>query len=402
MPKHCHEVSCDKCRLTQHPPFVLFDNSISSDTSRGSLLFKKPEKILEAFGPEDLPFLFHGIEEAIKKGKFLAGYWTYEWGYCMEPRLKGLLDRHRPQGPLVWLGIFNAPEKIKIPLSYDYCILQKYIASPSLLIDCSEKHFKENIESIKSYIAAGHTYQVNYTVRGKFEYNGSAEALYLYLRQHQQVQYGAYISHDNRKILSFSPELFFKRDGDILTSKPMKGTFNRGSTEAEDKFNKDFLENDIKNRAENVMIVDLLRNDIGRISKMGRVSVPELFTIETYETLFQMTSTVNGCLCPDVSWQDIFKAIYPCGSITGAPKIRTMEIIAELESSPRGVYTGAIGYITPENKAIFNVGIRTIVIEDGRGEMGIGSGITYDSDPEDEFKETLLKSKFFSSNITCT
>jgi para-aminobenzoate synthetase/4-amino-4-deoxychorismate lyase len=330
---------------------------------------------------------------------FVAGYFVYEWGYCLEPVLHGLLDRHMPSGPLVWLGIFRERKEV---VAENYGVSNTlHVECPPLELECSRAQFISNVTRIHDYIAAGDTYQVNYTVRGRFGYNGDTSCLYDFLRTRQPVEYGAFVSHDDRRILSFSPELFFSRDGSRIVTKPMKGTSRRGNSREEDERIRRFLRNDVKNRAENVMIVDLLRNDFGRICEMGSVEVPALFTVEEYETLFQMTSTVSGILGRDVGWLDIFRAIYPCGSITGAPKIRTMEIIAGLESSPRGVYTGAIGYFGPGNEAMFNVAIRTLVIDGSEGEMGIGSGITIGSDPVGELEETMLKARFFSSDVRC-
>jgi len=180
----------------------------------------------------------------------------------------------------------------------------------------------------------------------------------------------------------------------------MKGTLKRGRTTGEDCELAGFLANDPKNRAENIMIVDLLRNDIGRLSRPGTVRVPEIFTVERYKTLFQMISRVEGEIRPDTSWNKIFNALFPCGSVTGAPKIRTMEIISEIESSPRGVYTGAIGFISPQRKAVLNVAIRTVVLDGESGELGIGSGITIDSDPEKEYDECRLKAEFLTNSLS--
>jgi len=201
----------------------------------------------------------------------------------------------------------------------------------------------------------------------------------------------------NIKILSRSPELFFRKEGGRISTKPMKGTIERGATPEEDLDNIKFLSRDEKSRAENVMIVDLLRNDLSRVSKRGSVEASTLFEVQTYETLHQMVSTVSADVNPDLSLKDLFSEIFPCGSITGAPKIRTMELIRELEKEERGVYTGAIGYLNPHNSMCFNVPIRTLVLwPDGTGEMGVGSGVVFDSDPESEYEECQLKARFFS------
>ncbi|MEK6571444.1 MAG: bifunctional anthranilate synthase component I family protein/class IV aminotransferase, partial [Bacteroidota bacterium] len=200
----------------------------------------------------------------------------------------------------------------------------------------------------------------------------------------------------DREILCLSPELFFRyKDGTIVT-KPMKGTAQRGKTLEEDLQQASWLRHDEKNRAENLMIVDLLRNDLGRICEIGTVNVEELFSVEKYQTLFQMTSTISGRVKNGTTYLEILRSLFPSGSVTGAPKIRSMRIIHELEESPRGVYTGAIGYFSPANEAVFNVAIRTIVIRGNTGEMGVGSGIVFDSVPEDEYSECELKGQFLT------
>ncbi len=215
----------------------------------------------------------------------------------------------------------------------------------------------------------------------------------------QSVSYSAFIRFKNWDVLSLSPELFFRRDKNKLIAKPMKGTIKRGVDNSDDIAKSCELYNSIKNRAENVMIVDLLRNDIGKISRIGSVKVNKLYEIEKYETLFQMTSTIESQLKNDTSWSKLIKSIFPSGSVTGAPKINTMRIIDKLEKESRGIYTGSIGYITPDDCGVFNVAIRTVVINKAQrcGEMGIGSGIVYDSSAETEFDECILKANFLTS-----
>ncbi|MGM0681619.1 MAG: aminodeoxychorismate synthase component I, partial [Thermodesulfobacteriota bacterium] len=246
-------------------------------------------------------------------------------------------------------------------------------------------------------IAQGDTYPVNYTLKLLFDFTGPPEELYLTLRKNQSVSFSAFIQHRNTQIMSFSPELFFRKKGRMCKVRPMKGTIERGRNTSEDQKIKKFLQSDTKNRSENVMIVDMLRNDLGRISEPGFVHVPSLFDVETYESLHQMTTTVQTTLRNNLSLYELFQGLFPCGSVTGAPKIRTMEIINELEELPRGVYTGAIGFLAPDGEAIFNVPIRTLTLKKNKGEMGIGSGIIHDSDPEKEWDECLLKARF----LTC-
>ncbi|MFH1504338.1 MAG: anthranilate synthase component I family protein [Candidatus Omnitrophota bacterium] len=231
----------------------------------------------------------------------------------------------------------------------------------------------------------------------KFDFTGSSFSLYSKIKFRQPTSYAAFIDTGKESILSFSPELFFRINGRKIITRPMKGTIKRGLSFAQDKKLKDELRKGKKTQAENLMIVDLLRNDLGRIS--NKINVPKLFKVEKYPTLFQMTSTVEAKLKDNLKIKDIFSSLFPCGSVTGAPKIKTMEIIKELEKEPRGVYTGAIGYISPGREACFNVGIRTVRIKGKKGELGVGGGIVCDSKAEDEYEEALLKAEFFKEGI---
>ena len=279
----------------------------------------------------------------------------------------------------------------------------------------SQAQFVDAIQRIRDYIAAGDTYQVNYTYRLHFDAFGSIFALYQRLRARQPVPYGALIGfEDGRAVLSLSPELFVRKEGDVLTARPMKGTAPAalpGATaaaaddaqalDAENARRAAALAADPKNRAENLMIVDLLRNDVGRVAATGSVEVPKLFEVTRFSSVLQMTSTVQARLRDGATLQDIFTALYPCGSITGAPKKRTMEIIAELEPEPRGIYTGAIGWFAPDGDFCLNVPIRTLTLQapdNGvrQGVMGVGAGIVYDSDPHEEFAECQLKARFLT------
>jgi para-aminobenzoate synthetase/4-amino-4-deoxychorismate lyase len=305
--------------------------------------------------------------------------------------------------PLAWFGVYRTPlifnhetgmfegEQPVIPAAREERFSLKHCS-----LKISEPEYSKAIERIKNYISAGDTYQVNFTDKYTFDFEGSPTACFVALREKQKVGYGAFINADGKYILSFSPELFLKlHDGTIIT-KPMKGTVRRGKYLAEDEILRQWLRHDEKNRSENLMIVDLLRNDVGRIAETGSVMVKEMFTVEKYETLFQMTSTIEGTLRRNLSFYELFKSMFPSGSVTGAPKIRTMQIIRQLEDEPRGVYTGAIGYIAPTKDAIFNVAIRTLVIDGTKGEMGIGSGIVFDSDARQEYEECALKAEFLT------
>lgn len=264
-----------------------------------------------------------------------------------------------------------------------------------LRADTGPDAYAEAVARIRELIAAGDTYQVNHTFRLHAPFTGAAPALYHRLCRAQRAAFCAYLDLGERTIVSASPELFFRwRDGEIEL-RPMKGTRPRGRWLEEDRAVARELAASPKDRAENLMIVDLLRNDAGRIAEFGGVRVERMFEVELYPTVHQMTSTIRARLRPEAGLTDVFRALFPCGSITGAPKVRTSRIIAELEGSPRGVYTGAIGFVSP-GEAAFSVAIRTVVIDRKRGvaELGVGSGITYDSDAADEYRECLSKAAF--------
>ncbi|MFZ5761732.1 MAG: aminodeoxychorismate synthase component I [Thermodesulfobacteriota bacterium] len=383
---------------------VWLETSRPGSGDHRSLLFSAPVAILTCTTQNPPALFFKAAEEHLNQGYHLAGWFAYEFGYLLEPVLSRLL----PEGatPLAVLGVFPPP------LIFDHASATWNRTPPwsapaegaategytltSLRFSESAERYRANLERIKEYIAAGDTYQVNYTLKLLFDFAGSPAALYTALRRNQSVAYSAWLKLGEEQILSFSPELFFRKEGDRCTVRPMKGTSRRGVTPEEDALRAASLRHDAKNRSENVMIVDLLRNDLGRLCRQGTVRARSLFDIETYETLHQMTSTIEGELRPGLGLAELFQGLFPCGSVTGAPKIRTMEIIRELEGGPRGVYTGAIGYLAPDGSALFSVPIRTVVLRGNGGEMGIGSGVVNDSDPEREWRECQLKGRFLS------
>jgi para-aminobenzoate synthetase/4-amino-4-deoxychorismate lyase len=262
--------------------------------------------------------------------------------------------------------------------------------------------YNECIERIKTLIAAGDTYQVNYSFPLTSTFNGDPLAWYRKLCGVQSAKYSAYVDLGRYKILSLSPELFFERRGDRVRTKPMKGTVQRGRTADEDAELARWLQTSTKNRAENVMIVDLLRNDLGKVAVSGGVHVSSLFDLERFETVWQMTSTVEATLKPGTSLVELMGALFPCGSVTGAPKIRTMQIIRELERFPRRAYTGTIGLLRPGGDCTFNVAIRTVVLdtETNVATCSVGGGITIDSTAADEYEECLVKSRFLDFGNT--
>ncbi len=381
--------------------FLWDAHGTNSPLDKGCLLFSDPVDTV-TLDPSsthgDVERLFKEIEQALRRGLYAAGWISYEAGYLLQPKLAPLGLLKRPSVPIAWFGFYERPHNLPEDFLVERALPGRVPIELSL--DTTKEEFSKDIQRIHDYIRNGDTYQINYTIRGHFKFHDDPFSLYCLLRQRQSTGYGAFLRpFQGLEVLSLSPELFFATEENKIWSKPMKGTAPRGQNPLEDERIAFNLSKDEKNRAENVMIVDLLRNDLGRICQIGTVRVPKLFEIERYETLFQMTSTVEGTLRDGISWYEIFESIFPCGSITGAPKIRSMEIIAELEKTPRSIYTGAIGYITPQNSAIFNVAIRTITLLNGSGEIGIGAGITIGSSPSAEYVETVLKARFLTENI---
>ena len=274
--------------------------------------------------------------------------------------------------------------------------IRSSVASTPWLPAITKHEYNESVARIRELIAAGDTYQVNYSFPLNSSFNGDPQAWFHQLCSRQAARYAAYVDLGRYKILSLSPELFFERRGNHVVTKPMKGTVQRGRTDAEDQELAQWLQNSTKNRAENVMIVDLLRNDLGKVSVPGGVHVSSLFDLERFETVWQMTSTVEATLKDGTSLAELMGALFPCGSVTGAPKIRTMEIIRELERFPRRAYTGTIGILRPGGDCTFNVAIRTVVLdtETNVATCSVGGGITIDSTAEDEYAECLVKSRF--------
>ncbi|HEX7326153.1 MAG TPA: aminodeoxychorismate synthase component I, partial [Rhodanobacteraceae bacterium] len=272
---------------------------------------------------------------------------------------------------------------------------RRVYATP-LVCEWDRAAYRRRFQSVLQAIRAGETYEVNLSMRARFHLTGDPRALYGRLRQQALGTYGAFIDDGERQLLSLSPEMFFTvQPGGAISVRPMKGTAPRAADAATDRALAAGLRASAKDRAENLMIVDLLRNDLGRIAVTGSVTVPQLFCIETYPTVHQMTSTVQATLRPRVGIAELLRALYPCGSVTGAPKIRTMQIIRRLEASPRGAYCGALGVFAPDGSARFNVAIRTLTVANGHGELGIGSAVTSGSEADGEYEECLLKARFY-------
>ncbi len=348
------------------------------------LYFTNPHHIISAAKVEDVRGALQAVENLVnEKNWHAAGFVSYEAAPAFDKALRVI---EAENFPLLWFGLYSAPKTSEVFKNLGG--LPTLTWQPGVERDV----YNAAIEKVKENIALGKTYQVNYTMRLNSAFEMEAWDLFTHLAQGQN-KYAAYLDTGQYAICSASPELFFSLDGETITSRPMKGTVKRGRTTLEDKEKAEWLHRSIKNRAENVMIVDMVRNDIGRIAEIGSVHVPELFTVEKYPTLFQMTSSVQAKTKTGIT--EIFDALFPCASITGAPKVSTMKIIAELETTPRKIYTGSIGYIAPNRQAQFNVAIRTAIIdrENKTAEYGVGGGIVWDSTSADEYSEALLKAR---------
>lgn len=358
-----------------------------------NFLFADPVRIITCQNPAELDKCFRQMERARRQGYYLAGFFAYELGYFLEETLKACCPQQ--QYPLLWFGVFEKPQR-RLPDFADNKDAPFCLSAPQMAVNY--RQYEKAIHRIKKHIARGETYQINYTSRYDFNFIGNVLNFYDRLKENQKVSYSALINYGGNWIISLSPELFFRINAkcDIMV-KPMKGTAPPDQSVS-------WLQNDKKNTSENVMIVDLLRNDLGRICLPGSVKVKELFTVEKYETLLQMTSTVTGKLQPRIKIIDLVKSLFPCGSVTGAPKIESMKIISKLEGKPRNIYTGAIGYFAPDGQAVFNVAIRTIDLQrqsdhQYQAQMGIGGGIVNDSRPEEEYAECRLKGQFLINTI---
>ncbi|MEM6326647.1 MAG: aminodeoxychorismate synthase component I [Bacteroidota bacterium] len=386
-------------RLRQ-PGTVLLDGAlVDADTGRaGTWLFSEPREILVARAMEDVEPLLRALDDALVRGQYVAGWLAYEAGYALEPdRFQGAPF----SSPLAWFGVYGAPSAVEPARLGD--ALPEAGGVEDLTPGLEADAYRRGIARVREHIREGDVYQINLTWPLRFR-TADSLALYAALRRRQPTAYGALVRSGDLDVLSLSPELFFRvQPGPteaerIVTARPMKGTAPRGATPSDDQRLADRLTADPKNRAENLMIVDLLRNDLGRVATRGSVRVPQLFHAERYPTVTQMTSTVQADLRPDIGLADVMRALFPCGSVTGAPKLRAMEIIREIESGPRGVYCGAVGYAAPREggglgRAAFNVPIRTAVVRDGEGRYDVGSGVVWDSDWRSEWDECWLKAE---------
>lgn len=352
------------------------------------LEFINPVSVLVARAPGEALAALQAVEAEVGRGRWAAGWVTYEAAFGFDP---ALVTHENPGGfPLLWFGIYEAPQAASAPPKVGQGAPLDW--QPSV----SAGEYNAGFDQIKNQIAAGQTYQVNYTFRLRAPFQDNPRELFARAVHAQGGGYPVFAETEAWVIGSASPELFFTLDGEKLVSKPMKGTAPRGLRLEDDQAKADWLHHSEKNRAENVMIVDMVRNDLGRIARLGSVRVPKLFEVEKYRTVWQMTSTVECDTSASVS--EIFAALFPAASITGAPKASTMRIIRELENSPRRIYTGTLGYIAPNRRAQFNVAIRAFLLEKRaeRVEYGLGGGIVWDSEQRDEMQEAYIKAKILT------
>ena len=372
-------------------PFVLLESLRPNPQESQQFFIDHPERIIQCNSASEVEDLLAEVEECTKQGYTAFGFLTYEAGYAFLPNLP---EPKRLALPCAWFAVSKDFQK-QIPENFIPQAKQPDIQELRLNQDL--KTYEEALTKIKDHIRRGDTYQVNYTLRYNGQYHGSARDLYSWLRLQQRVNYSALIETPDWAVLSFSPELFFRKNGKEILMRPMKGTAPRGRTLEEDAENAFKLRNSEKEKSENLMIVDLLRNDLGKICEAGSVQVSASMDVEQYETLLQMTSTINGILNSGITTADVLRSTFPSGSVTGAPKIRTMQIIDELENCSRGLYTGSIGWWSTD-QSVFSVAIRTLILDRKSGalEMGVGSGILYEADIEREYRECELKAKFLT------
>ena len=380
-------------------PFVLLDDA--RDGGAPARLYRDPVRVIEAREIAAVLPALAEIRAATQSGYHAAGFLSYEAGAAFEPTLG---EPRAATTPLLWFGIFKdyaeyAPVEITALLPNP---AGAWIGTPQPGIDRAT--YDRQMDEVLSLIAAGDLYQANLTYRATCRFAGDPLALYAQLRDRARAGYAALISTGHDVLLSLSPELFFALEGSALTCRPMKGTARRGANAEEDNHLARTLGADEKQRAENLMIVDLMRNDLSRVAVPGSVAVPQLFEVEAYPTVHQMVSTITADIAADKDAIDVLAALFPCGSITGAPKIRAMQAIAAIEDpTPRGPYTGAIGRFDASGDAMFNVAIRTLLIQGGDdyAVFGVGGGIVADSRTEEEWDETLAKGDFLTNGQGC-
>lgn len=395
------------------PPFVLLDDARPGGA--GARLYTDPVEIVTAYAACEVTGALARLRAARERGLYAAGFLSFEAGAGIEPRMAAppgekAAPRGAAQVPLLWFGLFpgfralagrDVPALLPDPAG-------AWAGPPRPTISAAT--YADRFAIMREAIAAGDIYQANLTFPAHVPVVGHPAALFALLRQRQAAGQGALVATGDRWIVSLSPELFFSLDDGRLTTRPMKGTAPRAAIPAEDRELADALAADPKQRAENLMIVDLLRNDLSRIARPGSVAVPERFVVESYPTVHQMVSTVTAELADGRDAVDVIEALFPCGSITGAPKIRATQILHNVEDAPRGIYTGSIGRIDADGNARFNVAIRTLDLRadgdggmgpaDHRATLGLGSGVVADSQCAAEWQECLAKGAFVTAGET--
>jgi para-aminobenzoate synthetase / 4-amino-4-deoxychorismate lyase len=389
-----HTTESRRLAAAEDHAILLEASSLTAASHQSSFLFRNPVEWLEVRDLSELPWFFSRLEAARAQGLWSAGYLSYECGYHWEPRATLDFTRNQEDLPLAAFGLYSAPFIFTAGPSFSG--LAHGVENASLGISCED--FREKISIVRGYIESGDTYQVNLTDQVLARYPGSALELFAHMMEAQPVEFGALLRLGDRFILSASPELFFRVQGRRILVRPIKGTAPRGRDAREDAARMEALANDEKNRAENVMIADLMRSDLGRVAETGSVRVGKLFAVDRLPSLLQMSTEITATLRSDVTLYMLFASLFPSGSIVGAPKVRTMQLIQELEGRPRGVYTGSIGYFAPNGESAFSVAIRTAVLQGERLLMGVGAGITYDSVARDEYQECKLKAEFLKDN----
>ncbi|WP_066480679.1 MULTISPECIES: aminodeoxychorismate synthase component I [unclassified Sphingomonas] len=383
------------------PPFVLVDDARTPGTP--ARLYRDPVRILRADRLDAVAPLLDAIDAAVAQGAHVAGFLGYEAGFALEPRLTRHARMLVPDGddrlPVGWFGVFDAVTPIDADALHAALPPGDGAYVGAAVPEIDPAGYAARFATVHDAILAGDIYQANLTFAARAPVAGHPLALYAAIRARAAAGYGGVVWTGEDWLLSFSPELFFAAADRRIAVRPMKGTAARGDTPEQDRQAAAALRNDPKQRAENLMIVDLMRNDLSRIARPGSVTVPEAFAIETYPSVHQMVSTVAAELPDRCPPSTMLRALFPCGSITGAPKLRAMEILAEVEGEPRGAYTGAIGTVTPQGSAQFNVAIRTLHLKPGalQARIGLGSGVVADSVAEQEWAECLTKAAFLTT-----
>jgi para-aminobenzoate synthetase/4-amino-4-deoxychorismate lyase len=364
---------------------------IGSGNGEGMLRFTNPTQCVCAETPAQVPEAIAALQAALNQGQFIAGWFGYDVGASLVN--PAALPRAAQTTPFLWFGAFSAPVCIT---RHELLSSGRAYAGP-LSHEWDRAEYRERFDQVQEHIRAGDIYQANLSFRSRFRFIGDPLDLYLRLYDSARVPHAAYIDTGHVQVLSLSPELFFAIDAGVIATQPMKGTAARGATVRGDSDARDALASSPKDRAENVMIVDLMRNDVGRLARPGTVRVTELLGLRTYPTYHTLVSTITADLAGDVQIESLLSALMPAGSITGAPKLRAMRILRDLESSPREIYCGAIGHIAPGGAASFNVAIRTLWLTGQTGTTGVGGGVVADSGADAEYDECLLKAGWYSA-----